>query len=200
MVWKCLNFQLGVRWFSCFIRSRWVLIPLKLVRPSHSRIKLPAWHSAVYRYFKSILAARCHIWLWVVTIIALVLHSYCKLRWVHFFATVPSCYYYTDRIFHWFFFVGKWKGFPMHQRIWHLDIICRSYELSKLFLFGRGSKISSSTEVHIDFGDVHKVMMAVLDRVQFFGVHPSYVQLLTKDFISKYSFLCISAYDKPTLD
>jgi len=34
----------------------------------------------------------------------------------------------------------------------------------------------SSLYVHIDFGDVHKVMMAVLDRVQF-GMYPSYMTL-----------------------
>jgi len=52
----------------------------------------------------------------------------------------------------------------MHQRMQHLNFACKSYEGSKFF-GGRYFKINSSTSIHISFGDVHIVVIAVLGMV-----------------------------------
>jgi len=45
-------------------------------------------------------------------------------------------------------------------------------------LFGRDSKIvSSHTYVHINFGNVHKVMMVVLGKVQLW-IYSPYIQMV----------------------
>jgi len=76
----------------------------------------------------------------------------------------------------------------MHQRIWHWDILCKTYEESKVFL-GRGSKncFFNIGTIHIDFGDVHKVMMADLGRLQFW-VYPPYMT---------HALICRNAMQEP---
>jgi len=61
----------------------------------------------------------------------------------------------------------------MHQSMWHLDIKCKSYEVRvNIFWIDVVKPFQSLTGVHMDFGDVNKVMMVVSGMVQFWMLNP----------------------------
>jgi len=74
-----------------------------------------------------------------------VLHKGAKIgtsKSVKFFV-VQIYYYKIDQIS--YFLVGKWNEVPMHQKMWNLNIVCKSYEGSKFFS-NRCSKSVSLTK------------------------------------------------------
>jgi len=90
-----------------------------------------------WNYYNIILIMIC--WpLWLDWFVIGILH---QIRWAPpkptLFATVPSYYYYTiiTQINFSYSFGNKWTEVPMHQRMWHLDTICKSYEGSNVFVY-----------------------------------------------------------------
>jgi len=54
----------------------------------------------------------------------------------------------------------------MHQRMQHIDGYAKVTK-NQSFFYGRCSQINSSIDVRIVLGDVYKMVMTVLDKVQF---------------------------------
>ncbi len=76
------------------------------------------------------------------------------------FAAVPRYYYYSLRLVRFScFLIGIWKEVLTHQRIWHLDIVCKSYEGTR---FGFRNSFFCILRYIIDLRDVNKVKMVVV--------------------------------------
>jgi len=81
----------------------------------------------------------------------------------------------------------------MHQRTWYLDTVRKTYKGSKFFC--RGSKIISSTKIHVHFGDVLRVMMVILGSVQF--VCPPLISYCSQENFLFAAYICLTMVTTP---